>query len=300
LLQQRLKGTAPTGGQRRDAQRAFQLSAGMTGQVEQGIGLGDAHALRTIADFRDLIPGGDVAGLQHTEVEPGSVMLHQQGGHTRLFHSDSNSVARHSRLRHLEQCAANPITVAYANLIVRQSLHREVLAELSKYEVLSPQLPFPKALRIDLVDENGSVLATVTLQIPLAIAVDVQPSYLTATPDRVLPHGRAHGLTFPFDFARQTNVHREQLSHLDPSSWNIPYLDPHRRVFLTSGFSGGWHVSGEGLLLRGRRASSGGTSRPGAMWSGWHRRATRCGPPASYRQHRTVFHRYQRMLDDTH
>jgi hypothetical protein len=179
----------------------------MTGKIEERIGLGDAHALRTIADFHNLVPGRDFAGFQHTEVEPGSVMLHQQGGHTRLVHSDSNPVAGHSGLRHFEQRAANPITVTNADLIVRQSLHREVLAELSKHEVLSPELPFPIAIGIDLVDENGPVLATMTLQIALAIAVDVQPPDLTATADRVLPHGRAHGLAFPFDFARQTNVH---------------------------------------------------------------------------------------------
>ena len=90
LLQQRLEGAAPTGGQRRDAQGAFQLTARMTAQIEQSIGLGDAHALRTIADFRNLVPGSDFADFQHTEVEPGSVMLHQQGGHARLGHSDSN------------------------------------------------------------------------------------------------------------------------------------------------------------------------------------------------------------------
>src|SRR5262249_32706539 len=160
-----------------------QLSAGMTGQIEESIGLGDAHALRTVADLHDLIPGRDAAGFQHTEVEPGPVMLHQQGGHTRLVHSDSNPVAGHARLRHFEQRAANPITVADADLVVRQSLHREVLAELSKHEVVSPELPFPIAIGIDLVDENGPVLATVTLQISLAVAVDVQPPDLAATAD---------------------------------------------------------------------------------------------------------------------
>jgi hypothetical protein len=134
-------------------------------------------------------------------------MLHQQGGHTRLVHSDPNAVACHSGLRHFEQCAANPITVTNAHLIVRQSLHREVLAELSKHEVLSPKLPFPIAIGIDLVDHNGPALSTVTPQISLAVAVYVQPPYLTATLDRVFPHGRAHGLPFPFDFARQTNVY---------------------------------------------------------------------------------------------
>ena len=179
----------------------------MTAQIKERIGLGDAHAFRTIADFHNLIPGCDFAGFKHAEVEAGSVMLHQQGGHTRLVHSDSDPVAGHAGLRHFEQRAANPITVTNADLIVGQSLHREVLAELSKYEVLSPELPFPIAISIDLVDENGPVLATVTLQISLAIAVDVQPPNLAATHDCLLPHGCAHGLPFPFDFARKTNVH---------------------------------------------------------------------------------------------
>src|SRR5262249_22809576 len=132
----------------------------MPGQIEESIGLGDAHALRTVADLHDLIPGRDVAGLQHTEVEPGPVMLDQ-----RRVHTDSNPVAGHSWLRHFEQRAANPITIANADLVVRQSVHREVLAELSKHEVLSPELPFPITIGIDLIDEDGPVLAAVTLQI---------------------------------------------------------------------------------------------------------------------------------------
>src|SRR5262245_58561388 len=111
-------------------------------------------------------------------------MLHQQGGHARLVHSDSNPVARHARLRHFEQRAADTITVANADLIVRQPLHREVLAELSKHEVVSPELPFPIAIGIDLIDEDGPMLTTVTLQISLAVAVDVQPPDFAAAADR--------------------------------------------------------------------------------------------------------------------
>jgi hypothetical protein len=44
-------------------------------------------------------------------------------------------------------------------------------------------------------------------QVTLAVTVDIQPAHLTAIPNRVLPHGRAHGTPFPFDIARQTNVH---------------------------------------------------------------------------------------------
>jgi Aldo/keto reductase family len=108
--------------------------ARLTGKIRRGRPLPEGSRLRETAQWG----GCDFAGFQHTEIKPGSVMLHQQGGHTRLVHSDSNPVARHSGLRHFEQCAANPITVTNAHLIVRQSLHREVLAELSKHEVLSP------------------------------------------------------------------------------------------------------------------------------------------------------------------
>src|SRR6476659_11012389 len=107
-------------------------------------------------------------------------MLHQQGSHARLVHSDSNPVAGHPGLRHFEQRAANPITVANADLVVRQSLDREVLAELAEHEVPSAEFPFPIAIGINLVDENGAVLASMTVQISLAIAVDVQLPDLAA------------------------------------------------------------------------------------------------------------------------
>ena len=69
------------------------------------------------------------------------------------------------------------------------------------------------------------MLATVTQQIALAIAVDVQLPDLAAAADRILPHGRVHALAFPFDIARQTDVHREQLRH----------FHPHRGTLLMSG-----------------------------------------------------------------
>src|SRR5215471_8082893 len=86
----------------------------MTGKIEQGIGLSDAQALRTIADFHNLVAGCDFAGFQYAEVEAGSVMLDQQGGHARLVHADSNPVAGHPGLRHFEQGAARrPRTTSF-------------------------------------------------------------------------------------------------------------------------------------------------------------------------------------------
>src|SRR5262249_31373259 len=138
-------------------------------------------------------------------------------------HSDSNPVAGHSRLRHLEQRAANPITVTDANLIVRQSLHREVLAELSKHEIPSPQLLFPIAIGFDLVDENGPVLSTVPLQTSLAIAVDVQPCDLAAPPDRVLPHGRpCERSSLSIRCRAEGRRSLIAIAPFRPSSWDIP------------------------------------------------------------------------------
>jgi hypothetical protein len=110
----------------------------MTGQIKQRVDLGDAHVLRAIRNLYNVVASSYLAFFQNPKVKPWSVMLHQQGGHPRLVHSDSNSVARHSGLRHFEHCAANSITVTNADLIVRQAVYGEVLAELSKHEVLSP------------------------------------------------------------------------------------------------------------------------------------------------------------------
>ena len=71
-----------------------------------------------------------------------------------------------------------------------------------------------RTVRGNAVTITGGPIGTITKPLrwstgtrSLAIAVDVQLPYPASTPDRVLPHGRAHGLPFPFDFARQTNVH---------------------------------------------------------------------------------------------
>jgi hypothetical protein len=71
----------------------------------------------------------------------------------------------------LEQCAADSITVANTNGIVRQPLDREVLAELSVDEVGPVQLLLPAAIRFDLVDEDGALLAPVAHQVTLPIPV---------------------------------------------------------------------------------------------------------------------------------
>ena len=77
---------------------------------------------------------------------------------------------------HLEDRAADLVAVADAHLVVAESLHGEVLAELSVDEVVSAQLALPVAVRVDLVDEHRTLLTAMPGQIALAIAVDVEPA----------------------------------------------------------------------------------------------------------------------------
>jgi hypothetical protein len=74
-------------------------------------------------------------------------------------------------LGNLEQRGADLITVADAHSIVRQSFDCEVLAELSINEVGSLELLLPIAIRFDLIDEDGTLLASVTGQVTLTVSV---------------------------------------------------------------------------------------------------------------------------------
>jgi hypothetical protein len=110
-------------------------------------------------------------------------------------------------LSDLEQCAADSITVAYTNGIIRQSLDREVLAELSVDEIRPFQLVLPLAIRFDLVDEDGSLLTPVAGQVALTISVQIQPADPTAAIHRILPDPGVYGATLPRDVARKSDVH---------------------------------------------------------------------------------------------
>src|SRR6476659_4350418 len=86
----------------------------------------------------------------------------------------------------LARSGADPIAVADADLVVAQSVNREVLAELSVDEVVASELAFPVPVGVDLIDEHGPLLAAVPGEIALTIAVDVQLAHPARARDRVL------------------------------------------------------------------------------------------------------------------
>src|SRR5690242_9645583 len=100
-------------------------------------------------------------------------MSDEQRRHPRLAQPDADPKAGHARLRDLEDCVPYLVAVADADLVVGEALDGEVLAELPVHEVVSLQLLLPVAIRLDLVDEHGAVLAAVSGSIGLVVAVDV-------------------------------------------------------------------------------------------------------------------------------
>ena len=177
LVQERLQGGAPTGAQRRDAQRALQLVTRVPGLVEQRVDLGHAHALRACGDQHDLVAGLHLALLQDAEVETGPAVCDEQCRHPRLVHADAHAVAGDARLGHFEQGATHAVAIADADFLVGQAVDGEILSELSVGEVVSVELALPVAVGLRLIDEDGAVLTPVSGQIPLAVAVDVEPPH---------------------------------------------------------------------------------------------------------------------------
>jgi hypothetical protein len=77
-------------------------------------------------------------------------------------------------------------------------------------EVAASELALPVAVGLDLVDEDGAVLAAVGEPVGLIVAVDVDPPDHARPLDRFLPDRGAHPLALPLDLAGATDVDRQQ------------------------------------------------------------------------------------------
>ncbi len=206
LAKKSFKRTFPAGTESRDLHDPLNVSLGRPGKIEQRVDRRDSHALRTLCHSDNFIAGAHLALFEHTEIEPGALMRHEQGRHPGLIHAYADTVARHARLGDFEQRSADPIAVADAHLAVGQALDGKILSELSEAEIISLQFTFPIVIRIHLVDENGAMLSTVTMQVALRIAVNVEAPDHALSHDRVLPYGRVDDLPAPCNLAGKADV----------------------------------------------------------------------------------------------
>jgi hypothetical protein len=74
---------------------------------------------------------------------------------------------------------------------------------------LSTELALPMMIGVDLINEDGPVLATVPSQVPLPVAIDVELTYHVSALNRCLPNGGVDGLPSPRDVTRQAHVDRK-------------------------------------------------------------------------------------------
>lgn len=98
-------------------------------------------------------------------------VYHVQPAALLSVHPDSRSVADDSRVRHFEESAANPITIAATHLLIREPI---AFLERPVGEIASTKLPLPIALGVNLINKNGSVLATMPSQVSLSVADNVE------------------------------------------------------------------------------------------------------------------------------
>src|ERR1700679_2075239 len=98
----------------------------MAGQIQEPIDFGYRDLFGSFGDLHDLVARADLAFLNDTEIESGPLMGNEQAGHLRVEHANADSITSDSWLRHLEQRAADPVTIADADLVVCQTFDGQV------------------------------------------------------------------------------------------------------------------------------------------------------------------------------
>src|SRR4029077_18059186 len=80
-------------------------------------------------------------------------------------------------------------------------------------ETVSTESILPIPIRLDLVDKDRPVLASVTLEVTLPVAVDVEAPDHAPALNWILPDRRINGLPAPCDVAWKTDVNRHESRH---------------------------------------------------------------------------------------
>ena len=61
---------------------------------------------------------------------------------------------------------------------------------------------------VDLVDEDGPLLAAVPGQVALPVAINIEPAHHAGTVDRLFPHTCVDGPASPGHILRHADIHR--------------------------------------------------------------------------------------------
>jgi hypothetical protein len=207
LLEHCLERTPPTLAKCRNPQRALQLLAGLSWQIQKGINVGHRHLLWAVRDFYNVIVGTNFSLLQNAKIESWSVMFYEQGWHARFIHADTDAVARYARLCHFKYRITDAVSISDADLVIGKPLDGEVFSELAESKITTTQKVLPVMVRVHLVDKYGALLAAVTGEIGLRIAVDIEFAHHSPSINRGFPDCGTNSLTVPCHVAWQADIY---------------------------------------------------------------------------------------------
>jgi DNA-binding IclR family transcriptional regulator len=74
--------------------------------------------------------------------------------------------------------------------------------------IASLQLVLPVAVGLDLIDEDGALLASMSRKIALTVSIKIQTAHTATALDRILRDRGVDSATLPLDIARESDVHR--------------------------------------------------------------------------------------------
>src|SRR5262249_12089070 len=97
-----------------------------------------------------------------------------------------------------------------ADLVVREPVDREVLAEVAVHEVVTTELLLPVAGGVQLIDQHRALLSAVAGEVALPGAVAVQPPPHAARCGPTPPPPRRRRPPAPGHVLRQSDAHRHQ------------------------------------------------------------------------------------------
>src|SRR5271166_2815151 len=188
--EQRLHRALPVQAERRNSDCAAQGFERVLRRVEEGIDLGDRHALGAVRELLDAIAGAELAFLNDAEIKAGPAVRNQQRRYLRMLQPDADPVAGVAWLADLYDGTADPEAIADADLGIGEALHCEVLAEVPGDEIRPPEIARPVAVGSELVYQERTLLAAMGAEIRLAVAIEVQPASENPPRDRLLPDRR--------------------------------------------------------------------------------------------------------------
>ncbi len=204
----------PARAERRNSDCAAQGFERVLRRIKQGIDLGDRHALGAVRELLDAIAGADFAFLYDAEIKAGPVVRNQQRGISGCSSLMPTPVAGVAWLADLDDGAADPEAIADADLVIGEALHCEVLAENPGHEIRPPKIVRPVAVGVELVDHDRTLLAAMAAEVPLAVAIEIEPAGENPPRHRRLPDPRPDGPALPRDVLGKSDINRNDHAHL--------------------------------------------------------------------------------------